>query len=532
MEHVDRETETESMAAEQETKTKLRRLLLPQLIVTCVCGAVAMTCGMNIGHSAVLIPRLQQNDSTIPIDDEIGSWIASVFSIGSPVGNIIGGCLADKLGRRKILRFALILYILGWSLLATAQSYQLIIATRLISGIARGMSADTLLVLLDEHSDAHLRGINYMHVTASYVVGMLIISGIGTVLNWRAATGVAIIFLITVFIATWALPESPIWLVRNGKTHEASRILEKAWGKHQKDQARQELGIMVSRCHKENTMLLSTLLQPHVIKSFVIAFLLIILQICSGVHVFITYSVDVVSRARHGSQDLLDEYAVTNIAGFLRFAVIIMMAWFSLEFKRRTIVLSSAIASGICLLILGTVITVNSTNNLMSERSMSWIVILLIFLYITISTGGVFAFPVAFVGELVPSKIRGMASGVIFAVTEVILGGVLKCSPFMWSTMGIHGMFWLFGFFCFLFALYVFLFVPETHNRTLVEVEEYFQGHNILWQNRPKKFRKEKSVQESIIRQNIPNVLEGNNTVYVKLRETEHSETQCSNNGL
>ncbi|KAJ4433616.1 hypothetical protein ANN_15926 [Periplaneta americana] len=423
---------------------------------------------------------------------------ASVFNIGIPFGNIIGGTLTDRVGRRMVIRITQPLYILGWILLATAQSYQVIIASRVILGVARGMVVDAVLVLLDEHSDAHLRGILSMHMGVFFVVGVLIITGIGTSLEWRATAGVAAVFPIVLFLFTWAVPESPMWLVRNGKTHIASRILVKAWGNHQKNQATRELGIMVSRYKKDNKFPLRTFLQPHVIKSFVTAFLLMKLQICTGVHIFMMYSVDIVSRARHGSQDLLDEYAVTNIAGFFRFAVMILMAWFSLRFKRRTIMLSSAIISGITLLLLAIVITANLKSRYLSERVESWILISLIFLYIAASTGGLLAMPVSLVGELVPSKIRGLASGIIYAVNEVVLGGLLKSYPLMWKTMGVQGMFWLFGCFCFLFALYVFLFVPETHNRTLLQVEEYFQGHNILWQNRPDRFRKENSRQQHL----------------------------------
>ncbi|XP_069700027.1 facilitated trehalose transporter Tret1-like [Periplaneta americana] len=515
------------MAGEQATKTKPRRLLFPQLIVAFVCALAAISCGMGTGHSMVLIPRLQQNDSTIPIDDEIGSWIASIYYIGVPIGNVIGGSLTDILGRRMMLRLSQLPCILSWILLASAQSYQVVIATRLVSGIARGMVVDSVVVLMDEHSDVHLRGALYMQAITSYVVGILIITGIGTVLEWRTTAGIAVIFPIAVLVGTLAVPETPIWLVRKGKTHIASSVLEKAWGKHQNVEAKRELESIISRCRKE-TILLKVFLRPHVIKSFVIAFLLMMLQNCTGVHIIMIYSVDIISRVRHGSQDLLDEYAVTNISGFFRFAVLIFLAWLTLRVRRRIIVLSSAIASGICLLSLGTVVIINSKSKNISERAESWIVISLIFLYIAANTGGIFALPASLVGELIPSKIRGLASGVIFAVNEVAMGGLLKSYPLMLKTMGVHGMFWLFGFFSLLFALFVFLFVPETHNHTLAQVEEYFQGHNILWQNRPKDFRKEKSLQQQLITpHNTPDMSQSNTTVYIKLRGRELSESQC-----
>ncbi|XP_069698843.1 facilitated trehalose transporter Tret1-like [Periplaneta americana] len=516
------------MAEEEKSKTVPRRLLIPQLIVACVCALGGINCGLSTGHSAVLIPRLHQNDSTIPIDDDIGSWIASIYSMGMPLGNIIGGSLTDRLGRRMTLRLSQLSYILGWILLATAQSHQMVIAARFILGIARGMIVDTVFILMDEHSDARLRGILSLHMSLTYVIGILIITGLGTVLEWRISTVVATFFSIAGFLATWVVPESPIWLVRNGKTHMASCVLEKAWGKNQKIQARQELETMITRCQKDGNVLFKMFLRPQVIKSFVISFILIMLQVFCGTHMFVFYSVDIISRARHGSQDLLDEYAVTNIAGFLRIAVLIVMAWVSIGVKRRTIILSTAIVSSICLLSLGSAIAMNATSKLMSERAQSWLLLSLIFVYIALSSIGIFTIPTILIGELLPSKIRGLACGVIYAINEVVLGSILKSYPLMWKTMGIHGMFWLFGSFCLLFALFVFLFVPETHNHTLIQIEEYFQGHNILWQMRPKVFRNRESLQQQLISpQNTPDKLERNNTVYLKLRERELSETGC-----
>ncbi|KAJ4433615.1 hypothetical protein ANN_15925 [Periplaneta americana] len=665
-------------------------IVMNLLIVASVCALGGTACGLSTGHSAVLIPRLHQNDSTIPIDDDIGSWIASIYSMGMPLGNIIGGSLTDRLGRRMTLRLSQLSYILGWILLATAQSHQMVIAARFILGIARGMIVDTVFILMDEHSDARLRGILSLHMSLTYVFGILIITGLGTVLEWRITTVVATFFSIAGFLATWVVPESPIWLVRNGKTHMASCVLEKAWGKNQdsgelyenfhsiilllqkrkiaawfelrnnvaqikhlfrrrsvsrqvdrsqmsnfwpprspdltlldfffwgliKDrlyatnprtipellelteriiqmvtpnmltrvhedlihrlhlciqqneghfensltqlqdvttphkwyptshavsdlkrfysvffnlfQARQELETMITRCQKDGNVLFKMFLRPHVIKSFVISFILIMLQVFCGTHMFVFYSVDIISRARHGSQDLLDEYAVTNIAGFLRIAVLIVMAWVSLGVKRRTIILTTAIVSSICLLSLGSAIAMNATSKLMSERAQSWLLLSLIFMYIALSSIGIFTIPTILIGELLPSKIRGLACGVIYAINEVVLGSILKSYPLMCKTMGIHGMFWLFGSFCLSFALFVFLFVPETHNHTLIQIEEYFQGQNILWQMRPKVFRNRESLQQQLISpQNTPDKLERNNTVYLKLRERELSETGC-----
>lgn len=54
-----------------------------------VAGAVLLltTCGgIDVGYSAVLLPQLKAENSTLPTDDELGSWIGETLL---PVGTCI-----------------------------------------------------------------------------------------------------------------------------------------------------------------------------------------------------------------------------------------------------------------------------------------------------------------------------------------------------------------------------------------------------------------------------------------------------------
>lgn len=47
-----------------------------------VAGAVFLLttcCGIHVGYSAILIPQLKNENSTLPTDDELGSWIGEIL---------------------------------------------------------------------------------------------------------------------------------------------------------------------------------------------------------------------------------------------------------------------------------------------------------------------------------------------------------------------------------------------------------------------------------------------------------------------
>ena len=45
------------------------------MLLACVGCVGAVSYGMSHGHSAVLLPQLQSENSTLPIDTDTGTWI-------------------------------------------------------------------------------------------------------------------------------------------------------------------------------------------------------------------------------------------------------------------------------------------------------------------------------------------------------------------------------------------------------------------------------------------------------------------------
>ncbi|KAJ4433621.1 hypothetical protein ANN_15931, partial [Periplaneta americana] len=302
-----------------------------RIMITFALGMVFFTCGISIGHTAVLIPRLRQNDSSLPTDEDMGSWIASAQTLGILMGNIVGGALSDRLGRKMILRGAQVPFVIGWVLTASATNHAVMIFARLVLGAARGMTADAIMVLLDENTDARFRGTAYSCVVVFHMVGILAVTGVASHLQWRLVTWLAVIGPVSVFILTHFIPESAMWLVRHGRQEEATLALKRLWGRRHRDKAQQELISFLKRAQKEQLLWKKSfadycraLRSRHVCKPFVLSLIFFLLNMLCGTYLFVYYAVDIIATALRGRKHQMDEFSAATVAGFIRLIMMIV----------------------------------------------------------------------------------------------------------------------------------------------------------------------------------------------------------------
>jgi hypothetical protein len=90
------------------------------------------------------------------------------------------------------------------------------------------------------------------------------------------------------------------------------------------------------------------------------------------------------------------------------------------------------------------------------------------------------------VGEILRSKIRCVGGAYIFTTNDIGMFFATKVFPSVVKAVGIHGLFWIFGVSSLLCSLFLYLMLPETKGRSLVQIEEYFLQPNVLWLTRKK----------------------------------------------
>jgi MFS family permease len=449
-----------------------------------VTGAVMLSsasCGMPVGYSAVLLPQLKQPNETLRIDDEIGSWIASVHSAATPFGSLLSGLLMDRCGRKLALQIASLPLIVGWILIGLAPNHGVLLLGRLVAGLSAGLTAAAGQVLIGEVSEPQFRGMFSSVPFASYSFGILLVYALGSLLPWRYVAGLSTILPILSITIFFCLPESPVWLARNGKPERAREALLWLRGGNAL-QARHETEHLTERVdlEKKHAKTLTSnrqiFFRPEVIKPFIIINLFNLMQILSGTYIIVFYAVDILGQINGHS---VDHFMAAVLTAAVRFAFSLVASLLLVMIGRRALAMTSGLGTTISALCLGTYLY--PRDNCVSVNSGGYFAALCVLIYVATNTVGFMILPGVMLGELFPAKIRGLAGGLTFMIFNFALFAVAKAFPFVKNSVGVHGVFWIFGGSSLVASLFLYLMLPETKGKTLSQIEDYFQQDNVTW---------------------------------------------------
>lgn len=466
-----------------------------QCLVTGAVLLLAAGGGMPIGYSAILLPQLYEDNGTMYVDRELGSWIASIHSLATPVGSLVSGPFLDTIGRRGCLQLAAIPLCLGWIIIGFANNVSCILFGRVVAGLAVGLMAVPSQVLVSEVADPGLRGFLNGGSFASYCFGILLIYAFGASFRWDIVAFCGILLPVLALIALCFVPESPAWLVRRRKTEKARKALLWLRGGDM-EQVNVEIAVLEARMKADvawqstNVSLkqqcssaIYTLLDPAVLKPLTIINIFNALQLTSGTYVIVFYAVDLVKDI---GGDTINNYLAAVVTAIIRFFFCLVMCVLLLRTGRRTLGMFSALGTAFASLILAGYMLARKEESFIDD----YILGICLLMYVGTNTLGLLILPGLMTGELLPQRARGIGGGCNFFIFNFLVFVVTKCFPAVSNAVGVAGVFAIFGASALLMAVFIYITLPETKDRTLQEIEDYFQQDNVLWVTRSKGERK------------------------------------------
>ncbi|MBR8536661.1 sugar porter family MFS transporter [Carboxylicivirga sediminis] len=405
-------------------------------------------------------------------------WAMSCALIGCLLGAIVSGVLSDRLGRKRLLLTAAILFAL--SAVGTGATHQFImfVFCRIIGGVAIGLASNLSPMYIAEVSPAFMRGrfvsLNQLTIVVGILAAQLvnwqvaepvpiestnaeILSSWNGQMAWRWMFWAELVPSSVFFILLFFVPESPRWLATKGKEHQAKAILTKIGGQNyaQQEYASIALGLNKER-HNVN---LKHLFNGRIKKVLVIGIVLATFQQWCGINVIFNYAQEIFAAAGYGVSDILFNIVVTGSVNL----VFTFIAIYTVDLLgRRWLMLIGAGGLAGIYLVMGVAYFYEITG---------WP-----FLLLVVSAIACYAMslaPVTWVvlSEIFPNKMRGAAMAV--ATVSLWLASFLLTYtfPLLNSRLGAYGTFWLYGGICVAGWIFIFRRLPETKGKTLEEIE-------------------------------------------------------------
>ncbi|MGV8138801.1 MAG: sugar porter family MFS transporter [Mangrovibacterium sp.] len=168
-------------------------------------------------------------------------FVVSVALIGCVIGALCIGKPADKYGRRFILKYMALFFLVSMLLTGLAVNLTMFIIGRFIGGLAVGGASVVTPMYISEVAPPKLRGRLVATAQFSIVFGILmsffsnfIIDSLGgTESKWRWMFLFGVIPSVLFFVLLFFIRRSPRWLVKTGRIDEAREALLRV--NHQSD---------------------------------------------------------------------------------------------------------------------------------------------------------------------------------------------------------------------------------------------------------------------------------------------------------
>ncbi|KAI8882416.1 hypothetical protein K501DRAFT_285901 [Backusella circina FSU 941] len=424
--------------------------------------------------------------------------LVPVSLAASTIASFAAGLLADLVGRKRLFLIATFIHMIGCIVEIGGQSQSSFFAGRILTGFGVGIYSMLVPLYQSEIANPQTRGrliaFYQVLVTLGFCAAFWIGYGtyrLGNDSSWRIPIGLQLVPNIIMLMGIYFIPESPRWLIVQGRNDEAVEILARlrSDGDLHNVEVQMEITSIVQDITFEkmanNRRFMSLLSKgnDNNRKRLLLGIGINCFTQLTGINALLYYLPHILESA--GITEIYSALIGNGVGGTVNFLATIIDKW-----DRRTILIFGALLMAICMVTIAAVSGIfnqqliegvpvyGSTDAIMVAISnmgatYSILALLCVFIAFFAMSWG----PIAWIypAEIFPQMIRANAMGVSTSFSYLFNLFISLVSPVMFREI-IWGTYLFFGCMCVIMAGVVYTFYPETRGRSLEEIQLIFSG--------------------------------------------------------
>jgi SP family xylose:H+ symportor-like MFS transporter len=468
-----------------QTRTNFR-----YLIPICL---VATLGGLLFGYdTGVISGAIEPLTARFGLSAAMKGWASACVLIGCATGVLVVGPISDRLGRKLAMTLAAFMFLLSAIGTATPRDIWTFVVFRFLGGVGIGIASISTPMYIAEITPAHVRG-RMVSVNQIAIVGGITLTAFinyfiahsrgdlsqpaaqewltQTGWRWMFASGIAPAVLFVLLLIP--IPESPRWLIEQGRDGQARAILEKVGGGE--FAAAESAAIKAALAQQQGTW--GEVFSRRLRRPLLVGVALAVLQQVTGINVFIYFGATIfknLSASTGVDAGLLQQIVINGACTlFTVVAIATVDKW-----GRKPLMILGTSGMGVSLVAMGVMAQTLSDP----AAASGW---MLLFIVLYIACFGLSIGPVVWVilAEIFPTAVRGRALGLAtfflwaadFAVTQTF---PIMDAPDSWLVAKFNHAFpfYVYAAFCVVLILLVWRLVPETKGRSLEEIERFWES--------------------------------------------------------
>ncbi len=414
-------------------------------------------------------------------------WAMSCALIGCLLGAGVSGMLSDRFGRRNLLLFSALFFLLSAYGTGAAMTFNGFVFYRILGGVSIGLASNLSPMYIAEVTPAQYRGafvsINQLTIVIGILLAQLANFGIAEPVpenftsqdiltswngqwGWRWMFWAEMLPALLFFVLMWWVPKSPRWLMTKGREEKAQSVLEKIGNR----QFAEESLVAIKKSmemDKAQVLNWSSLFKGKTGRVVLIGVILAAFQQWCGINVIFNYAEEIFAAAGYGVSDILFNIVITGTINL----VFTLVAMYTVDrLGRKPLMVFGAASLSVTYAVMGT---------LYYWGVQGWPLLLLVLIGIACYAMTLAPITWVMLSEIFPNKIRGRAMAVATLSLWSASFLLTYTFPVFNDLLGASGTFWIYGLICLAGWIYIQRNLVETKGKSLEEIEQELVGEDM-----------------------------------------------------